>query len=400
MLKYNQFIQKQISLLIILYAFVISINPYTYGLVKFDISKAIILFIIPFATYGLFLNISQNKTDSHKYIHLLFIIIFTIAYSIFFLNRPFRDVSKESYLFLTFALLILGDYSNRNNKWIKILSYAGAFSGLMAIITFFKWVPIDTSNPLLYEKYNLERTADIIDGNIGIIGTITSLFLCFEKKNSLIVSLFCFFLSFSNVLLGAFRIYVFASLFMCLLLILGLKTKFSSRINVFFIIAFFIALTVMSDPAGRYSAFAERLVNIVDKSNSFTYRMSEVEIELDLIKKSPLLGNGWGIYNDHYVAINLPEYGHNMYTSWAARIGIPLTVIVVLTYFYILKQNYFFYKHTNSENSNQYYLALISIIGFLVIIFFNDLTKMSITFPLYALLWNSSRDEKSEVHNL
>jgi len=382
----NDLIKKQLNLLVFAYIFVVSVFPYLYSYFHVDLSKLIILLIVCLALPRAFLLLALTKNNRLHYKHLFLIIAFTIAYSSLILDKPINDVLKESYLFLAFSLLIQDEYFNTNNKWITALSYGGAFSGIAALITYLKLIPVDRTSLVLYEKFNNDRTASFIDGNIGVLGVITSLFLLLERKDRKIPSFLCLCLSFANVLLGEFRTYVFASIFMCVVFMLVSKTKVALKMRIIILILLIGTFFVTLDPAERFSSFFMRVNHITNGSNSAAYRLAELEYESKLIENAPVLGNGWGIYTEHYIANNLPEYGHNMYLSWMARIGIPLTVIIVFSYFMILKRNYYLYK--KDKNPNLYLLSITSIIGFLAICILLDVTKMSVSFPLYALLWN------------
>jgi len=248
-------------------------------------------------------------------------------------------VLRESYTSLGFlstlaALSAPLGYEWNWARWLRPVAIAGMIAGALAAGVWYRVIPIPPWSER-EEIFMIERTGWCVDGMIGVLGQMACLALVVAPRRRFdrILGFVGYFPCWVDVLLGQFRTYVGLGLFLTAgVLCWAFLDNWRRLAGGLTVMGVFLIL-VVADPMDRVSAVTDRFFFAADLGSDVV-RMSELQLELELIRLDPLFGRGFGLqyYEGHSPLGDavMPAYGHNLFTSLSARAGIPLAAMLLL----------------------------------------------------------------------
>ena len=275
------------------------------------------------------------------------IMLFWLAL-IFRTTTSFLDTSIESVLNETFSIhilmAVLASYLLTGTcmtlkTYCKVIIISSIIACILSAGSSLKIIgPPSYANPSLIYIFTWERTAWAVDNYISVLAILACCHLlraAFTSKD-IAFALAGICLSFANLMLGEFRSYILLSLLlsMAYLVISRSVSIKSTALILFFILSLVVA--TMLHPVDRISEVLRRFSDSTDTSAlSYTGRVDERNYELWLIGQQPVFGYGFGLGSKFSVGLDvdstaMPMYGHNLYTSFVARAGIPLGSAFIL----------------------------------------------------------------------
>ena len=232
------------------------------------------------------------------------------------------------------------------------------------------------------------RTGWVVDPILGVLGQLASLLLLLtaRNRNDKLISLIGLPMSCLNVLMGQFRSHIALSVFLVGGLLLHVTR--SRRLVGLAVAVMLAGVLIVLDPLGRVSAVAARFHS--DSTLALDeIRRSELATEIELIRQQPWRGHGYGLgrYESHYVPgigeMNL--FGHNLYTSTAARVGVPLAIVFLGGW--LALAHVCFRASWRTEQTSHKLLAwsgMLVVLGVLLIGPVENLFTMAIVAPAFA----------------
>lgn len=219
--------------------------------------------------------------------------------------------------------------------WLVVLAVAGAVGSLLAIGTYLHVVPIPSWSRTEANFLN-QRTGWCVDSVLGALGQFACVILIMAsaRKSHRLIGIACLPLCWLTVILAQFRTHLVVALMLSGgLVAVTTKWRVGRRRLAILVVAFaMLALLAAWNPMGRIGAFVERF-----RSKGWfdldDIRHNEIEEEMLLIRSHPLWGTGFGLGRSemHFVPRTgyIRLYGHNLFTSTAARAGIPLASLAI-----------------------------------------------------------------------
>lgn len=290
------------------------------------------------------LDIIKNSPTKYRIRALLCTIylIFILHLVLSALNHSAFAAINEAFPVISFlaTLVILSSPSHDfdTEKLLKVIVLSSICAGFFAIGIYLKIIfapswKLELSSVLAYE-----RTAWAIDNVVSVLGQLACLLLILtSQKNSLrSLGFFGLPISWINILLGQFRAYIVLSLFLIVGILVSNRLISLKKLTIVGFIFCTVGFLAYVDPMGRVSAVLDRFSKTSLAGQSYIARENERILEISLIRSRPWWGHGFGISRQltvrHITSKGLnvvPAYGHNLYTSFAARIGIPSTMLFV-----------------------------------------------------------------------
>lgn len=255
-----------------------------------------------------------------------------------FANDPL-EVFHEICVLLTFVsfVVILGSRDTRVSfqGWMRVLMIVGVAQGITAIAIYWMWIPAPELAGL--HSFNRERTGYIIDGFFGVLSVLAGLWSlsAYRGRWSFVLALAATVLGVANAILSGYRSYAVGSGFLLVVFAIWTAVRRDWRfVAIQAAITAGMALAAAVDPTGRINAMHQRVMGVRDYDPSLTWRQLESEQERYLIRGNPWIGGGWGLSKRMRVVYigDMPSYGHNFYTALPARVGIPLTVYLSVSW--------------------------------------------------------------------
>ena len=207
---------------------------------------------------------------------------------------------------------------------------------------------------------------------IGVLGLISSIFLMIltSTRTTIIGSLFAAFILLFYLSRKRIKIFLVSGLGMILLVSCIIFIYQNSR----------------SSSIKNFQMVVERFTQM-ERHGVDNYRLRERKHELELFKKSPIWGIGYGLSNDSNLKIdNRNFFGHNFYTSLLCRKGL-LSVFILLIIFVVIRRNLL-------ENYNPQFFSHYSIFhasfgmlaGTIVVLFFANFSYYLIFGTIGAMI--------------
>jgi O-antigen ligase len=240
-------------------------------------------------------------------------------------------------------------------RGVSVLLLANALGSLMALLALLSIVHPIYAPDLFAELPTPGRTAAMTDAFNGVLGAAAACYRLSQKGTrlpgtvwcitSIGLGLFNILSSGSRAYFGAFCLFVGIYMFRQLL-----KRSSNGRIA---LIAALIALGigVYVDPMGKVQTMKTRLANT--SADGELFRQRENDLTMELISERPIAGWGWGLSSERKVEVygrgSMRLYGHNLYLSFMARIGIPCTLSLIAAWLFLLRRCVRRWIHTTEE---------------------------------------------------
>ena len=255
------------------------------------------------------------------------------------LSNPVLDVFHEVCVLLTFLSMFIilksGDARTTMRKWMQRLLYMGILQGLVAIGIFWTWIPAPELTGI--HAFNGERTGYIIDGMFGLLSELSGFWMlsAYQGRRSVVLSFTGIIMGVVNAVLSGYRSYAVAAAFVFVVFFAWTIRRKDWRLVVIqTMIGAALILVSLVDPTNRIEVMHQRILGVREYDPSLTWRQLESEQERYVIRQSPWTGSGWGLADRMRVSYlgDMPSYGHDYYTAFPARIGIPLTLYLSLSW--------------------------------------------------------------------
>ena len=316
-------------------------------------------------------------------------------------THVFREVSTLATFISLIIILGSADTHVPLDRWVRRLLWLGSLQGLVAIGIFYGWIPApDDVGP---RAFHGDRTGFIIDGVFGLVAEVAGLWTlaAYRGRRLLVLAVGAIILGLANSVLSGFRSYAAAAAGLMLVSMISAVVRRDRRlVGIQAAIVAALIAVALADPAQRVAAMEQRILDVRDYDTSLIWRQIEKTQELYLINQRPWLGHGWGLSSTLQVSYigDMPSYGHNFYTSAPARIGIPISVYLALSWLTLaveaLRRSLRF--TSGSQSASCWYIAAAVVMIALVSTVQNVVT-MSRAFPVFAIFVVQILAEKRSV---
>lgn len=296
------------------------------------ITGALFCLLVSICLLGRRIGNMYNKKNIHSLVYIFILLLFlTIAY-VFSGESNYSSV-KISNIYITTCISIivfstLKNFSDINSEKLSVLFLLSSI--LVYAIAYNIYAYAYPESLLYFDSFRSETVARISEGTPYISYHVPSLLACLSLSFLLGNKIKMEFLDFLHVLTilwiimmsGARQgLFIFIIIF-CIWLMIDTTQNFKTKILVaialsilFFVILFNFEVEFISS-------------RITDDSNVETLLNRNLTYPLELIKKIPLLGVGFGNYQNPYTG---EIYSHNMILEIIIELGyIGLTLIVLL----------------------------------------------------------------------
>jgi O-antigen ligase len=296
------------------------------------ITGALFCLLVSICLLGRKIGNIYNKKNIHSLVYIFILLLFlTVAY-VFSGESNYSSV-KISNIYITTCISIivfstLKNFSDINSEKLSVLFLLSSI--LVYAIAYNIYAYAYPESLLYFDSFRSETVARISEGRPYISYHVPSLLACLSLSFLLGNKIKMEFLDFLHVLTilwiimmsGARQgLFIFVIIF-CIWLMIDTTQNFKTKILVaialsilFFVILFNFEVEYISS-------------RIADDSNVDTLLNRNLTYPLELIKKIPLLGVGFGNYHNPYTG---EIYPHNMILEIIIELGyIGLTLIVLL----------------------------------------------------------------------
>lgn len=309
-------------------------------------------------------------------------------------------------VFLATALL-LGTMPSLHAQrfWLYAIAISGGVCGLLAWGLWSGHLSVPSWKEDFAARFAYERTGWAVDSLSGVLGQFAVLVLLLQRRTprrAFFLLMPLFLLNWTNILLAQFRAYVVLAMFLSLGLLARRLTQRQVRATLLIALVFVTtgAGLYFLDPGGAVGKVTERFLGATDHvgltgtvlDNALTHRELERAAELDMLREKPLLGFGWGISGAFSVTVGgseWPLYGHNLYTSHLARFGV-LGASAVLAWWLVVLLRTWRRRRLAADGDNAVWAHAqwLLVLGLLAVGLVGDLTRMSLSFPCFAIFWS------------
>ncbi len=363
---------NSISIIVLLYYFVIYIMIQSFNTQKEQSLLSIIVLILSFSILIISLSNYFKKNYKH-FIWFFFLITYMIIYLIYYHFYRMEYITDAGIWFQFKVILysvfniMLGVifYKNINKKYFYVLMYISFF-----ILVWFILLNIDYN--LL--KYKLRH--QLIGAVLPIIG-LYIVFLIEKKYLKILIMTF--------ILLLLFIIKSRASFYSFFIVYLIFLIKEIGFKNFFYLFLFFIIFFLL-----LYSFDIIRIdtrmfgFTVIRKDSSFSERMEQFKYGLDAIKNNYFFGQYLGqtiIHSDSVYKSGLGSYMHN-WLSFLRQFGIIFFMVFTIFYFSRLIK---VYKPWKKHNKNSDFIFYLGFYMFINILLFHSYTYSYIWFVLTVM---------------
>lgn len=364
---------------------------YGYGVVR--------ILMLALIALGLFSIKLPKKFLSKRGITFILFLFFVVSIIYSLLEYEVFTVLKESlpFILMLVCLLCISVREYEFYSYLKFLSLVGAVSGIFAFFLYFNYIKIPTM--IDFELQGITRTGSLIDGVAGVVGAFSSFYLVATRRGNVkkLIYSIAFLFSLTNVFLSGFRTYLLMVIIFIFLSIvfsiftnklIGKKFIIASILVIFAFIGLVNFGNLTNVTIDRFLSIDRRV-----SDNSLDWRKIELGIELDAIFKKPVFGNGWGfsarheVYNKGYGT--LLAYGHNQYTSLAARIGLPLAIAYWSLIFSFLIEA--FRQMVKTDRNHNVKIRYVFVFSLTMSVIIGGITQnfmiMTLFLPSFTVFW-------------
>jgi len=329
------------------------------------------------------------------------LIILRIWIDLYF-GKNFSDVFTESFsLLCMLSAIIVAKGSYRYISQLYLLRYliiSSMLGGFFSILLGFDLVLFSFSYKInLTTIAGFDRTGWVCDSYLAMLGVIGcfSLINISNNKKDFYLCIVGLIFSYITIVFGMFRSYIVITAAISLIFIYYYLTNMFIKpisLLVAFLMVLFLCLPnfYIKQFENKFDRIANRIKITSKKDYSYLARKGEMEIESQLIKEKPLIGNGFGLAKLHNVYVfkygSIPLYGHNLFTGLSARLGIVLTLFIITLMLYFGIENLLYY--ISSPNNNNKILFLAGFIAFIATIVLGLVINpilMSYSTPILAI---------------
>jgi O-antigen ligase len=270
-------------------------------------------------------------------------------------------------------------------RGMSVLLVANALGSLVALLALLNVVhPIDSPDLSFATS---DRTAHITDGFNGVLGAAAACHRLSQPDTRLPGTLWCITsigLGLFNVLSCGYRTFFAAfCLFVGICLFRQLLKRSPNGGTALIAALIAVGIGVYVDPMGKVQAMKTRLANT--SADNELFRRLENDLTMELISERPIAGWGWGISAERKVEVygftSMPLYGHNLYLSFPARIGIPCALVLIASWLFLLRRCIRGWTHTTEEGPKGYaFRSCLLMILIMAVCLVENLATMSLAF--------------------
>lgn len=333
---------------------------------------------------------TASRRDGHavQCLGVLFVCVMStviLSVGVYGLNPAIGETIVLAVFLAALVICCHADTVTLRTRGMSVLLVANALGSFVALLGL-----LNISHPIYAPDLSFttsDRTAGMTDGFNGVLGAAAACYRLSQPDTRLPGRVWCITsigLGLFNILssgyrsyLGAFCLFVGVYMFRELL-----KRRSNARIALIAgLIAVGIGLYV--DPMGKVQAMKTRLANT--SADNEPFRRRESDLTMELISERPITGWGWGLSTKRNVEIygspSLPLYGHNLYLSFMARLGIPCALSLIAAWLFLLRRCIRRWIHTTEEAPKCYAFCacLLTILSMAVCLVIN-LATMSPAF--------------------
>lgn len=303
-------------------------------LAGYPISTWIYLMMIFFTLVSVAIQIKNGQKPA---IYFLGLSIFVVTILVSILNsQPLKIVLIECghYFLAIFLVAFIKHYKISVQFLVKVICIASILGCIFSILYAFKIIDIgyETSHSVVRSAY--------VDGGIGVLSISIAVYFLLNPKVQIraiyLMSMLC---SGAGILiLGQSRARILIAIsiitFMIFCTLLNRKVGKIIKVLTAFLVLTLLAYIIMpnfienslNSVLGRFS------VSLSEDGNT-TYRIVEMQQQLQIFYNNPFLGGGWGVLVENSM------YNHNMYTSLMSLVGIFGMIPFYIWLLYLIKKN-------------------------------------------------------------
>jgi O-antigen ligase len=304
---------------------------------------------------------SRRDGRAVKYLRVLFLCIMsTVILSVDV--HGLKPVLTETIVLSAFlsALVICShaDTVTLRTRGMSVLLVANALGSFVALLAVLNIIHPIYAPGLSFTT--ADRTAAVTDGFNGVLGAAAACYRLSQPDTRLPGTVWCITsigLGFLNIVLSGTRAYFGAfCLFVGIYMFRQFLKKRSNGRAALIAALIALGIGVYVDPMGKVQAMKTRLATT--SADGELLRQREGELTMALISERPIAGWGWGISSERKVEVHgwdsMPLWGHNLYLSFMARLGIPCALSLIAAWLFLLRRCIRRWIHTTEEGPKSY----------------------------------------------